>query len=86
MNVGRVTSGKEALDAHPARIGTTLLFSTQNGTPIDLHRWRSRQWTPALEDLREVVRRWDRNIATHEVWDEAEGHWVNPDTEANELG
>jgi integrase len=25
-----------------------LLFTTQTGTPIDLHRWRSRQWTPAL--------------------------------------
>lgn len=38
----------DALEAHPARIDTTLLFSTQTGTPIDLHRWRSRQWTPAL--------------------------------------
>jgi integrase len=38
----------EALEAHPARIDTTLLFSTQRGTSIDLHRWRSRHWTPAL--------------------------------------
>lgn len=38
----------EALDAHPARIDTTLLFTTKRGRPIDLHRWRSRQWTPAL--------------------------------------
>ncbi len=28
----------EALEAHPARIDTTLLFSTRSGTPIDLHR------------------------------------------------
>jgi integrase len=39
----------EALEAHPARIGTPLLFSTQKATPIDLHRWRSRHWTPALK-------------------------------------
>jgi integrase len=38
----------EALDAHPARIDTTLLFTTKRGTPIDLHRWRARHWTPAL--------------------------------------
>lgn len=38
----------EALEAHPARIDTPLLFSTTLGTPIDLHRWRSRAWTPAL--------------------------------------
>jgi integrase len=38
----------EALDAHPARIDTSLLFSTRRGTPIDLHRWRGRHWTPAL--------------------------------------
>ena len=38
----------DALEDHPARIGTTLLFTTQTGTPIDLHRWRSRHWTPAL--------------------------------------
>jgi integrase len=39
----------EALEAHPARIDTPLLFSTKTGTPIDLHRWRSRHWTPALK-------------------------------------
>ena len=31
----------------------------------------------ALEDLGEVVRRWDRNIATHEYWDEARHDWIN---------
>lgn len=39
---------QEALEAHPARIDTPRLFSTRNGSPIDLHRWRSRAWTPAL--------------------------------------
>jgi integrase len=39
----------DALAAHPARIDTALLFSTARGTPIDLHRWRSRQWTPAVK-------------------------------------
>jgi integrase len=39
----------EALEDHPARIDTPLLFSTKIGTPIDLHRWRSRHWTPALK-------------------------------------
>lgn len=38
----------EALEAHPARIDTSLLFTTTRGTPIDLHRWRARHWTPAL--------------------------------------
>ena len=31
-----------------ARIGTPTLFTTKQGTPIDLHRWRARHWTPAL--------------------------------------
>jgi integrase len=39
----------EALEAHPARIDTTLLFTTEKGAPIDLHNWRNRHWTPALE-------------------------------------
>jgi integrase len=39
----------DALEGHPARISTSLLFSTNRGTPIDLHRWRSRHWTPAVE-------------------------------------
>jgi integrase len=39
----------EALEAHPARIDTTLLFTTEKGTPIDLHNWRNRHWTPALK-------------------------------------
>jgi hypothetical protein len=50
------------------------------------HSLTKEEMTRALEDLREVVRRWDRNVATHEVWDEAEGHWVNPGTEVIELG
>jgi integrase len=37
-----------ALAAHPMRIDTPLLFTTKDGTPIDLHRFRARQWTPAL--------------------------------------
>jgi integrase len=38
----------EALEAHRTRIGTPLVFSTRRATPIDLHRWRARHWTPAL--------------------------------------
>jgi integrase len=38
----------EAIEAHPSRLGTPLLFSTKLATPIDLHRWRARRWTPAL--------------------------------------
>ncbi len=38
----------DALEGHPARIDTPGLFSTRTGTPIDLHRWRARHWTPAL--------------------------------------
>jgi len=29
-------------------IGSPLLFTTRTGGPIDLHRWRARNWTPAL--------------------------------------
>jgi integrase len=46
--VGLPARALEALEAHPARIDTPLLFSTKLGTPIDLHRFRGRQWTPAL--------------------------------------
>jgi integrase len=39
----------EALEAHPVRIDTTMLFTTKRGMPIDLHAWRTRHWTPALK-------------------------------------
>lgn len=38
----------DALAAHTMRIDTPLVFTTRNGTPIDLHRFRARHWTPAL--------------------------------------
>jgi integrase len=38
----------DAIEAHPVRIDTPTLFTTRLGTPIDLHRWRARHWTPAL--------------------------------------
>ena len=38
----------DALDAHPPRIDTVMLFTTRTGAPVDLHRWRARNWTPAL--------------------------------------
>lgn len=41
----------EALEAHRAGNPTSItpmLFTTRLGTPIDLHRWRARHWTPAL--------------------------------------
>ncbi|MGH3084901.1 MAG: site-specific integrase [Gaiellaceae bacterium] len=43
-----VPLAERALEDHPARIDTPLLFSTDRATPIDLHRWRARHWTPAL--------------------------------------
>jgi integrase len=39
----------DALAAHPVHIGAPALFTTRNGTLIDLHRFRARHWTPALK-------------------------------------
>jgi integrase len=37
-----------ALDVHPVRMDTRLLFTTGQGNPINLLNWRNRVWKPAL--------------------------------------
>jgi integrase len=37
-----------ALDGHPRRIDTRLVFPAARGGYIDLGAWRMREWTPAL--------------------------------------
>jgi integrase len=39
----------EALDTLPPRIDTPLLVPSATGLLLDLHNWRAREWTPALE-------------------------------------
>jgi integrase len=39
----------EALEAHPTRLDSKLLFPNRRGGYIDLHNWREREWNPALE-------------------------------------
>jgi integrase len=38
----------EALEAHPARLSTRLLFPAAKGGLIDLHNWREDYWHPAM--------------------------------------
>lgn len=38
----------DALDAHPARLDSTLMFPSATGRHIELGRWREREWKPAL--------------------------------------
>jgi integrase len=40
---------RAAVDALPARVDTRLLFPAPSGRHLDLHRWRQRDWHPALD-------------------------------------
>jgi integrase len=39
----------DALDAHPARLDTRILFPAPRGGYIDLEKFRYREWTPAVK-------------------------------------
>jgi integrase len=39
----------EALDAHPWRLDTPLVFPSEQGDYLSLHSWRREEWRPALE-------------------------------------
>ena len=39
----------DALEAHPWRIDTPLLYPSDRGGYLNLHDWRRDEWTPALE-------------------------------------
>jgi integrase len=39
----------EALDAHPWRIDTPLVYPAERGGHLNLHNWRRDEWYPALE-------------------------------------
>jgi len=38
----------EALDKHPSRVDSPLLFTSPEGGHVNLHNWRARTWTRAL--------------------------------------
>jgi integrase len=39
----------EALDSHPWRIDTPLVYPNDDGTKLNLHSWRRNEWYPALD-------------------------------------
>ena len=39
----------EALESHPWRIGTPLVYPDDNGEHLNLHDWRCDEWRPALD-------------------------------------
>jgi integrase len=56
----------EALEDHPARLDTPLLFPTARGTLIDLHDWREDHWNPALRAAGLAMCSCGHLSATHE--------------------
>jgi hypothetical protein len=38
-----------ALEEHPWRIDTQLVYSGERGGPLNLHAWRRDEWYPALD-------------------------------------
>ena len=39
----------DALQAHPWRIDTPLVYSAKDGGYLNLHNWRRNEWYPALD-------------------------------------
>jgi integrase len=74
----------DALEAMPARIDSTLLFPAARGGPIDLEKWRYREWTPGLRSAGVDHRRVYDCRHTYATWALAAG--VNLFTLSRRMG